>query len=103
MTLRCLWWITALLTASWVEAGKQQMPDATFRAELKATISQEHSFSDIFEAEVWLKDMSKRLAKRAPKIPEKERYEVLRVTHREASRFKLNPQLVLALNRDASR
>ncbi len=60
-------------------------------------LQEEHSFEDRFEAEVWLKDMSKRLAKRAPHIPEKERFKILQLTHKHAKAFKLDPQLVLAV------
>ncbi len=77
--------------------GNQQMPDQRFREELKAALKLEHSFDDRFEAEVWLKDMSNRLADRAPHIPENERFEVLRLAHREAKANGLDPQLVLAL------
>ncbi|MEE4243821.1 MAG: lytic transglycosylase domain-containing protein, partial [Kangiellaceae bacterium] len=78
-------------------SANQTLPDDKFRQELKQLIRQEHSFSDRFEAEVWLKDMSTRLAKRAPRVPEKERFSLLSLTHKHAKAFNLNPQLVLAL------
>lgn len=50
---------------------------------------------DRFDAQVWLVDMSGRLARRMP--DEQERLEFLRLVHRESSRTGLNPELVLAL------
>ncbi|NVJ51542.1 MAG: transglycosylase SLT domain-containing protein [Gammaproteobacteria bacterium] len=86
LTLGCGWLI-----------ANQQRPDANFRAELKSLLEEEHSFSDRFEAEVWMKDMSKRLAKRAPNVPEKERFTILKLTHKYAKAYQLDPQLVLAV------
>ena len=86
-----------LLTSPLTWAGNQLIPDNKFREELKAALKKDHAFVDQFEAEVWLKDMSARLAKRAPKIPEKERFDILRIAHREAKRYNLDPQIVLAL------
>ncbi len=78
-------------------AANQKMPDENFRKELTQLLTQEHSFEDRFEAEVWLKDMSKRLQRRAPKIPETERFQVLQLAHKYAKAYKLDPQLVLAV------
>ncbi|MCO7224822.1 lytic transglycosylase domain-containing protein [Pleionea sp. CnH1-48] len=78
-------------------AANQEVPDEYFRNELKKVLTQPNAFVDEFEAEVWLKEMSIRLAKRAPHIPEDERFAILQLTHREAARYKLDPQLVLAL------
>ena len=77
--------------------SNQKKPDDNFRQDLKNLLAEEHSFVDRFEAEVWLKDMSKRLARRAPKIPEDERFELLIMTHKYAKSYGLDPQLVLAL------
>ncbi len=77
--------------------ANQQPIDDAFRAELKELIDSEHSFGDKFEAEVWLTDMSTRLAKRAPAIPEKERFEVLVKAHQYSTSYGLDPQLVLAV------
>jgi len=52
-------------------------------------------FEDRFDAEVWLLDMSTRMAKQVPD-PE-ERMEILKHVHREASRVKLQPELVLSV------
>jgi soluble lytic murein transglycosylase-like protein len=62
---------------------------------LKTTISQADSFDDRFDAEVWLVDMSGRL-QRFIKDP-KQRLELLRAVHREATKANLKPDLVLAL------
>ncbi|HHJ13538.1 MAG TPA: lytic transglycosylase domain-containing protein [Gammaproteobacteria bacterium] len=53
------------------------------------------SFDDRFEAEVWLTDMSRRLADKVPDLAE--RLLILRTVHQEASRAGLPPELVLAL------
>lgn len=62
---------------------------------LKSTITKADSFEDRFDAEVWLVDMSGRLT---PFIKDpKQRLELLRAVHREASKADLKPDLVLAL------
>lgn len=69
--------------------------DPTLRALLKQAIAQSDTFSDRFEAEVWLLDMSQRLA---PKIPDPRwRLELLKNVHYEATRAGLAPELVLAV------
>jgi soluble lytic murein transglycosylase-like protein len=77
---------------------KQDRPDSQFKVKLKATIAKaEKSFNDEFHAEVWLFEQAKRLEKIAPHIPENERFLILRLVHREASKFNLDPMMVLAL------
>ena len=62
---------------------------------LKSTITKADSFEDRFDAEVWLVDMSGRLT---PFIKDpRQRLELLRAVHREASKADLKPDLVLAL------
>lgn len=68
---------------------------AEMRVFLKAAIDKSDSFADRFDAEVWLLDMSTRLAP-FMKNPE-ERLDLLRAIHREAKRAQLKPDLVLAL------
>ena len=69
--------------------------DPELKAALMRTIAQSDSFQDRFDAEVWLMDMSTRLA---PFIPdEEERLTLLRLTHREARRANLKPDLVIAV------
>ena len=65
------------------------------RATLLQAINSSDSFSDRFDAEVWLTDMSIRLQPRV-KDPQ-ERLKILKQVHYEASRAKLAPELVLAL------
>jgi len=78
------------------EAERVEMRDF-----LKAAIHKSDSFSDRFDAEVWLLDMSTRLTPFMPN-PE-ERLELLRAIHREAKRAELKPDLVLALIQIESR
>ena len=53
------------------------------------------SFEDRFAAEVWLSDMSRRLARQVP--DPNERLRILNIVHREATRADLAPELVLAV------
>lgn len=69
--------------------------DQSLVASLSHAVAEESGFSDRFDAQVWLVDMSGRLARRMP--DEQKRLEFLRVVHREATRANLNPELVLAV------
>ena len=71
--------------------------DEEFRNQLKQAIESADSFVDKFAAEVWLEDMSSRLADRAKHIPAPERIQILTLVHAEASRNNISPQMVLAL------
>src|SRR5690554_3952588 len=62
------------------------------REHLRQTIAQADSFEDRFDAEVWLIDMSGRLARFLPDPVQ--RLELLRLLHREASAAELDPELV---------
>lgn len=75
----------------------QELPDATFKKELKSLLESEHAFGDKYDAEVWMKDMSTRLAKRARHIPEEERLKILRLVHKHAHAADVDPQLVLSI------
>lgn len=77
-------------------AATQERPDAQLRQLLSQAIARAESFEDRFEAEVWLKDMARRLS-RWESVPSVERIEILRIVHQEASGFGLPPELVLAL------
>jgi soluble lytic murein transglycosylase-like protein len=69
--------------------------DPELRKLLSKAIEASNSFEDKFEAEVWLVDMSQRML---PFIKnEKRRLSLLRHVHREATRVKLVPELVLAV------
>jgi soluble lytic murein transglycosylase-like protein len=74
---------------------------AALREHLQATIAQSDSFVDRFDAEVWLVDMSGRLARFLPDA--EERLALLRHLHREARRAGLKPELVLAVIQVESR
>lgn len=91
---------TALLAAELQAANtsvdtNQADTNAELREFLISTINNADSFEDRFDAEVWLVDMSGRLS-RFIKDP-KERLDMLRAIHREASKAELKPDLVLAL------
>ena len=90
-------------TAEAVAGGmpKDEQERAEMRVFLHDAINKSDSFADRFDAEVWLLDMSTRLAKYLPD-PE-ERLELLRSIHREAKRAHLKPDLVLALIQVESR
>ena len=69
--------------------------DPELRAELMRTIASADSFHDRFDAEVWLLDMSTRMA---PFIPDEQaRLRLLRLAHQAATRAKLKPDLVIAV------
>ncbi len=76
-------------------AATQERPDAQLRRILVAAIADARSFDDRFDSEVWLLDMSGRLA--GIVADPNERLEILRRVHYEARRAKLEPELVLAL------
>ncbi len=68
---------------------------AQLRAFLERTIATSDSFPDRYAAEVWLVDMSSRLA---PFIANaEERLQLLRLVHRAAVRSDLPPELVLSV------
>lgn len=85
-----------LLAAYSLAASNSNTADTDeLRQFLKTTIHQADSFTDRFDAEVWLVDMSARLK---PFIASpKERLSLLRAVHREATKAELKPDLVLAL------
>jgi len=70
-------------------------PDPRLREILIEYIADAQSFEDRFAAEVWLTDMSRRLARQVPNPHE--RLEILKIVHHEATRSDLAPELVLAV------
>ncbi len=62
---------------------------------LKEAVENSDSFPDRFAAQVWLLDMAGRLERYLPE--ERERMELLRHVHREATRAGIPPELVLAV------
>ncbi len=90
MTLICV-----LLSITQVNATPTIKPDNELRLLLIKAINDSHSFNDRFDAEVWLVDMSARLA---PRVPDAEkRISMLKQIHYEATRAGLYPELVLAV------
>lgn len=87
--------ISGCMVSAALQAATTERPDSEMRELLLESISASDSFSDRFEAEVWLSDMSNRL-KRKVKDPE-ERFLILKTAHYEATRADLPPELVLAL------
>lgn len=69
--------------------------DPELRALVKQAARETDSFSDRFDGEVWLADMSRRLEQRVPDAPY--RVELLKHVHYEAHRTGLPPELVLAV------
>jgi soluble lytic murein transglycosylase-like protein len=87
--------IMGMLASDLVVASVQQPPDQDLRKLLIEAVNNSRSFEDRYDAEVWLADMSQRLA---PKIPDAgERLNLLRMIHYEATRANLPPELVLAV------
>ncbi len=70
-------------------------PDPDLRNILAAAIASADSFGDRFDAEVWLTDMSRRLARQVPDATE--RLHILRSVHRQATLAGVQPELVLAV------
>jgi soluble lytic murein transglycosylase-like protein len=70
-------------------------PDPELRKILLAAITDSESFKDRFDAEVWLTDMSGRLARQVPDPVE--RLEILKAVHRHATHARVAPELVLAV------
>jgi soluble lytic murein transglycosylase-like protein len=70
-------------------------PDPELRKILASVIAQADSFGDRFDAEVWLTDMSRRLARQVPDA--EERLHILKTVHYQATRAGIEPELVLAV------
>ncbi len=88
--------LTYLLLA--IAAGSalaQQEPDPELRELLRAAANEADSFPDRFDAQVWLSDMSGRLARQVEN--NEERIEILKRVHYEATRVDVAPELVLAV------
>ena len=75
------------------EAGPAIDPE--LKALLKQAANDTDSFVDQFDAQVWLTDMSRRLEKRLP--DHSYRVNLLKEVHAEATRAKLDPELVLSV------
>jgi soluble lytic murein transglycosylase-like protein len=69
--------------------------DPELRTVLLRAVAEAQSFDDRFTAEVWLSDMSRRLAKKVPDLDE--RLYILKAVHQQAIRADIPPELVLAV------
>ena len=80
-------------------AEMKESPDPELRKLLLEAVSAADSFEHPFEAEVWLSDMSDRMARYAPRaLPDpQERLAFLRLVHSEARRASVPPELVLSV------
>jgi len=83
------------LSISSTHAAKRQPVDNDLRKVLLEAANSSDSFTDRFEAEVWLSDMSNRMARYMPE-PE-DRIQFLKNVHYEAKRADLAPELVLSV------
>ena len=96
MFTRRLYTLIAMLAISMPGLLQAQgEPDPALIALLRDAASETDSFSDHYAAQVWLTDMSGRLARQVEN-PE-ERVEILTRVHYEATRAGLPPELVLAV------
>ena len=73
----------------------QDRPDPALVELLREAASDTESFTDHFDAQVWLTDMSARLERQVE--DPKERIDILKQVHQEAMRADLAPELVLAV------
>ncbi|HET8700516.1 MAG TPA: transglycosylase SLT domain-containing protein [Nitrococcus sp.] len=95
--LRCLAGVLLLLglAPGGISGARAEPPDPQLRAALKRAIESANDFTNRFDAEVWLMDMSHRLRERIPDPVQ--RLRLLRLVHSEARRAGLKPEWVLAL------
>lgn len=98
--VRCctVWKQTFSLMALWLFCGAAQASsevDPALRLALSHSIAEAESFNDRFDAEVWMVAKSEPLTRFVPD-PE-ERFQLLRLVHREATRVGVSPDLVLAV------
>ena len=87
--------LAALLILPGPPAVAQDRPDTVLVELLRQAANETDSFTDHFDAQVWLTDMSARLEKQVSNPAE--RIGILRRVHLEAARADLAPELVLAV------
>ena len=87
--------IVLLQIAAPGSVAAQDEPDPALIGLLRQAASEVDSFPDHFDAQVWLTEMSARLARQVAE-PE-ERIEILKRVHYEATRAEIPPELVLAV------
>jgi soluble lytic murein transglycosylase-like protein len=95
MAARLLVTLLSLLLCVVTHAQVRQAAEPELRELLQHTVARADSFQDRFDAEVWLLDMSTRLKRFIP--DDRERLNLLRLVHLEASKAGLRPDLVIAL------
>lgn len=93
--LRTLAFSLALIVGVIVPALGDEPVDQELLRLLKQTVSQSDSFTDRYDAEVWLVSKSAPLARHIP--DPKQRLDLLQKVHREATLAGLNPDIVLAV------
>lgn len=71
------------------------LPDAATLKQMRQAIESAESFTDRYEAEVWLISKSSQLERFIPDV--QQRLDLLRLIHREAIRTDLSPEVVLAV------
>jgi len=95
------WLLIALAAPALAWAGAQQVEPLadSVRARLSRAVSDkavpQMAFRSTSDAQRWLEDMDTRLSRRIP--DRKSRLELLRTVHYEATRARLDPQLVLGV------
>jgi soluble lytic murein transglycosylase-like protein len=92
--------LAALLAGATAQAQRHPSdarsgPDPELRRILVDVIGEADSFGDRFDAEVWLTDMSRRLARQVPDAAE--RLHILKTVHHQATLAGVEPELVLAV------
>ena len=93
-------WLPSLLVILAMMVGMtgsyaNSVVDQELTRALANAVADADSFDDEFDAQVWLVDMSARL-KRYVKNPQK-RLQLLRMVHKEATRAKISPELVISV------
>tara|TARA_B110000008_G_scaffold35057_1_gene31248 strand:+ start:26782 stop:27375 length:594 start_codon:yes stop_codon:yes gene_type:complete len=93
-------WLPSLLVILAMMVGitgsyANSVVDQELKRALVNAVADADSFDDEFDAQVWLVDMSARL-KRYVKNPQK-RLQLLRMVHKEATRAKISPELVISV------
>jgi soluble lytic murein transglycosylase-like protein len=93
-------WLPSLLVILAMMVGMtgsyaNSVVDQELKRALANAVADADSFDDEFDAQVWLVDMSARL-KRYVKNPQK-RLQLLRMVHKEATRAKISPELVISV------
>jgi soluble lytic murein transglycosylase-like protein len=86
---------TSLILVGGIAAAQQDYRDPVLLEMLREAASEAGSFTDRFDAQVWLSDMSLRLSRQVKDA--EERIEILKQVHYEATRVDLPPELVLAV------